>query len=79
VTGAPVHGLADAERDPDVVVLHAGTRSDDAGGLVTAGGRLLSVTAVGADVAAARAKAYEAVAAIRIDGSHHRTDIAAGV
>ena len=47
--------------------------------VVTAGGRVLAVTAVGADVADARARAYAGVDLIRIDGSHHRTDIAAGV
>jgi phosphoribosylamine---glycine ligase len=47
--------------------------------VVTSGGRVLAVTAVGADVADARARAYAGVDAIRIDGSQHRTDIAAGV
>jgi phosphoribosylamine--glycine ligase len=47
--------------------------------VVTSGGRVLAVTAVGPDVAAARAEAYAGVAALHIDGSHHRTDIAAGV
>jgi len=78
-TGALVHGLSAAERDHAVQVIHAGTRSDGDGGIVTSGGRVLAVTAVGDDVASAREKAYAGVAAIRIDGSHHRTDIAAGV
>jgi phosphoribosylamine--glycine ligase len=78
-TGTPVHGLAAAERDPDVQVVHAGTRSVDDGGIVTSGGRVLAVTAVGRDVAQAREKAYAGVAEIRIEGSHYRTDIAAGV
>jgi phosphoribosylamine--glycine ligase len=60
-------------------VLHAGTRADGEGRVVTSGGRVLAVTAVGKDVADARAKAYDGVALLRIDGSHHRTDIAAGV
>ena len=77
-TGDAVHGLADVARLDDVEVLHAGTRTDDDGQVVTSGGRVLAVTAVGADVAAARAKAYDGVALLRIDGSHHRTDIAAG-
>ena len=47
--------------------------------LVTAGGRVLAVTAVGDSVADARARAYEGVDLIEIDGAHHRTDIAAGV
>jgi phosphoribosylamine--glycine ligase len=77
-TGDAVHGLADVGRLDDVEVLHAGTRTDGDGHIVTSGGRVLAVTAVGADVADARAKAYDGVALLRIDGSHHRTDIAAG-
>jgi phosphoribosylamine---glycine ligase len=77
-TGDAVHGLADVARLDDVEVLHAGTRTDDDGHVLTSGGRVLAVTAVGADVADARAKAYDGVALLRIDGSHHRTDIAAG-
>ena len=79
VTGTPVHGLDTAATHDGVAVLQAGTRLDDDGCLVTSGGRILAVTAVGDDVADARARAYAAVAEIKIDGSHHRTDIAAGV
>lgn len=78
-TGDVIHGLMDAERIEGVDVIHAGTARGEDGALVTAGGRILAVTAVGADLAEARARAYQGVAAIRIDGSHHRTDIAAGV
>ena len=78
-TGDVVHGLMDAERVEGVDVIHAGTARGEDGALVTAGGRVLAVTAVGSDVADARARAYEAVEKIRIDGSHHRSDIAAGV
>jgi phosphoribosylamine--glycine ligase len=78
-TGDVIHGLADAERVEGVDVVHAGTTRGTDGALVTSGGRVLAVTAVGADVAEARARAYESVGRIRIDGSHHRTDIAAGV
>ena len=77
-TGDAVHGLAEVARLDDVEVLHAGTSTDNDGHVVTSGGRVLAVTAVGADVADARAKAYDGVALLRIDGSHHRTDIAAG-
>ena len=77
-TGDAVHGLAEVARLDGVEVLHAGTSTDPDGQVVTSGGRVLAVTAVGADVAAARAKAYDGVALLRIDGSHHRTDIAAG-
>ncbi|MCY0944704.1 MULTISPECIES: phosphoribosylamine--glycine ligase [Streptomyces] len=77
-TGDPVEGLAEvAEQDaPDAYVLHAGTRQEG-GAVVSAGGRVLSVTATGSDLAQAREKAYRAVARIRLDGSQHRTDIAA--
>jgi phosphoribosylamine--glycine ligase len=78
-TGDVIHGLMDAERVEGVDVIHAGTDRGEDGALVTAGGRVLAVTAVGSDVADARARAYEAVSKIRIDGSHHRTDIAAGI
>lgn len=77
-TGDPIEGLGEvAEQDaPDAYVLHAGTRQEgDA--VVSAGGRVLSVTATGSDLAQAREKAYKAVARIRLDGSQHRTDIAA--
>jgi phosphoribosylamine--glycine ligase len=77
-TGDVVHGLEEAAEVDGVAVIQAGTRAED-GQVVTSGGRVLAVTAVGSDVADARAKAYAGVDAIRIDGSHHRTDIAAGV
>ncbi|WP_434591949.1 phosphoribosylamine--glycine ligase [Streptomyces sp. A5-4] len=76
-TGDPIEGLdAVAAQDaPHAYVLHAGTRQDgDA--VVSAGGRVLSVTATGADLTQARERAYAAVARIRLDGSQHRTDIA---
>ncbi|MFI8367619.1 phosphoribosylamine--glycine ligase [Streptomyces sp. NPDC085466] len=76
-TGDPIEGLAEiAERDaPHAYVLHAGTKRDgDA--VVSAGGRVLSVTATGSDLAQARERAYAAVGRIRLDGSQHRTDIA---
>ncbi|MFF9074903.1 phosphoribosylamine--glycine ligase [Streptomyces sp. NPDC014735] len=76
-TGDPIEGLDDvaAQDAPDAYVLHAGTRRDgDA--IVSAGGRVLSVTATGKDLAAARERAYAAVARIRLDGAQFRTDIA---
>ncbi|MEW1658262.1 phosphoribosylamine--glycine ligase [Streptomyces sp. NPDC093707] len=78
-TGDPIEGLAEvAEQDgPDAYVLHAGTASDGSGAVRSAGGRVLSVTATGADLATARERAYRAVGRISLDGSHHRTDIAA--
>jgi phosphoribosylamine---glycine ligase len=60
----------------DVSVTHAGTAFDDAGAVVTAGGRVLSVTALGSDAAAARAGAYAAADMIDFDGKQLRRDIA---
>ncbi len=61
---------------PDgVAVLHAGTRLEG-GRVVAAGGRVLSLTAVGDDLAAARALAYDGVAAVSLRGGHWRTDVA---
>ncbi len=77
-TGDAVTGLEDAETLEGVHVVQAGTALRD-GDLVTAGGRVLAVTATGPSVAQARARAYDGVARIRIDGAHHRTDIAAGI
>ncbi|MER6630448.1 phosphoribosylamine--glycine ligase [Streptomyces sp. NPDC000987] len=77
-TGDPVTGLDEvaAQDAPHAYVLHAGTkRQGDA--VVSAGGRVLSVTATGADLAEARDRAYRAVSRIGLDGSQHRTDIAA--
>jgi phosphoribosylamine--glycine ligase len=72
-TGDAIEGLEDIE---DVSVLHAGTARDTSGRLVTSGGRVLSVTAVGADLSDARESAYRAVRMVKIDGAQHRTDIA---
>jgi phosphoribosylamine--glycine ligase len=77
--GQAIEGLDDAERLSGVTVFHAGTDRDASGRVVTAGGRVLGVTATGPDVPSARRLAYEAVAAIRWSGEHHRTDIAADV
>ncbi|KQX09739.1 phosphoribosylamine--glycine ligase [Streptomyces sp. Root431] len=76
-TGDPIEGLdAIAEQDaPHAYVLHAGTKRDG-DVIVSAGGRVLSVTATGTDLAQARERAYAAVGRIRLDGSQHRTDIA---
>jgi len=75
-TGREIRGLDVAEADPDVVVFHAGTKRAGAA-FVTAGGRVLGVTARGADVAAARARAYAAADRIHFDGMQLRRDIAA--
>jgi phosphoribosylamine--glycine ligase len=75
-TGDVVDGLAEADAIDGVTVIHAGTARDDQGRLVTAGGRVLAVTAVAPDLAGARQSAYAAVDRIVIRGGHHRRDIA---
>jgi phosphoribosylamine---glycine ligase len=75
-TGDVVAGLGEADALDDVSVLHAGTSYDGQGNVVTSGGRVLAVTAVGVDVADARAKAYAGVDLVRFEGAHFRTDIA---
>ena len=75
--GDEIEGLAEAEELEGVHVLHAGTASAEDGGLVSAGGRVLSVVGVGPDVDAARETAYRGVERISLRGSHHRSDIAA--
>ncbi|MEY9871083.1 phosphoribosylamine--glycine ligase [Streptacidiphilus sp. MAP12-33] len=79
VSGDPITGLAAAEAaDGTAYVLHAGTRlAEDGETVLSAGGRVLSVTAKGKDLTEARARAYDAVDKITLRGSHHRTDIAA--
>lgn len=73
-TGKAIAGVEEAERLPGVTVFHAGTAlSDDQ--LVTAGGRVLGVTALGADIPVAIGKAYEAVGKICFEGIHFRKDI----
>ncbi len=74
--GDPIEGLGAADSVEGAYVLHAGTELTPTGSVVSAGGRVLSVTAVGADLVQARERAYEAVGRIRLDGSHHRSDIA---
>ncbi len=80
-TGRQIDGLADAAAVEGVRLVHAATASPDApgGALIATGGRVLNVVAVGSDFGAARARAYEAIAKISLDGSHYRTDIAARV
>ncbi len=73
--GFPITGLDAAARDPNVVVFHAGTKKQD-GVFVTAGGRVLGVTARGDDVAEARRRAYAAVDELRFEGAQLRRDIA---
>lgn len=74
-TGKPILGLDAVEEMPDVKVFHAGTKlAGDR--ILTDGGRVLAVTALGDDLAAAKSRAYEAVKLISFPGMHYRTDIA---
>jgi phosphoribosylamine--glycine ligase len=75
-TGKIVTGLADADKVPDVKVFHAGTKLDEQNRVLTDGGRVFGVTAVGETLADAKARAYEAVKLINFPGVHYRTDIA---
>lgn len=77
--GLEISGIEAARAHDGVTVFHAGTATDSDGRLVTAGGRVLDVTAVGRDVAGARERAYAAADEISFEGLHRRGDIAAGV
>jgi phosphoribosylamine--glycine ligase len=74
-TGKVISGLNQAAKLEGVQVFHAGTKivNND---VVTAGGRVLAVTALGSDLTAARSRAYEAVSLIQFEGCHYRRDIA---
>jgi phosphoribosylamine--glycine ligase len=74
-TGKWIQGLDAAAALPDVKVFHAGTKADGER-VLTSGGRVLGVTALGTDLAAAKARAYEAVKLITFNGMQFRTDIA---
>jgi phosphoribosylamine--glycine ligase len=75
-TGDVIVGTETIDKETDVDVIHAGT-ARTAAGLVSAGGRVLAVRAIGSDVADARAKAYEGIASISFPGAQWRRDIAA--
>lgn len=73
-TGLPITGLPDdADRD-DLAVFHAGTRRED-GRIVTSGGRVLGVTALGESLADARCLAYDTAERIHFEGAHYRKDL----
>lgn len=72
--GHPIRGLVDADSLPDVKVFHAGTAMKD-GNVVTSGGRVLNVTALGDNIAKAKLNAYRAVKCIRWPGAWCRKDI----
>jgi phosphoribosylamine--glycine ligase len=73
--GDIITGIDDAQSDSDVIVFHAGTKFNESGELVTAGGRVLNVTAVGQTLEQALNKAYAAVDKIHFEGMQYRKDI----
>ena len=72
--GLPITGIADADAMPDVKVFHSGTAIED-DKLVTSGGRVLAVTALGRDIHEAHTNAYAAMDKIHFEGMHFRKDI----
>jgi phosphoribosylamine---glycine ligase len=77
-TGYDIDGVRDAESMDGVAVFHAGTGTQD-GRLVSTGGRVLNVSALGPTIAGARERVYEAVGRIRMKDMYARSDIAKGV
>ncbi len=73
--GRVITGLEEVKKMEDVVVFHAGTTYQD-GKIVTSGGRVLGVTALGVDIKDARDRAYNAIEKIHFEGMHYRKDIA---
>jgi len=73
-TGLPIGGLGDAARVPGVQVFHSGSTLKD-GQVLTAGGRVLGVTAVGATLEEALGRAYQALGEIHFEGMYYRRDI----
>jgi phosphoribosylamine---glycine ligase len=76
--GDPVQGLREAAAVPGVLVLHGGTSVRE-GRVITAGGRVLTVSALGDDLEGARRRAYEACSLVSFPGMRYRADIASGV
>ncbi len=71
--GDAIHGLETL--DDELVIDHAGTRTDEAGQLRTAGGRVLAIGALGSNLADARRQVYQALEAVRFEGVQYRKDI----
>ena len=74
-TGDRIRGLKKVEAIEGVHVIHAGTKLDDEGKVVSAGGRVLAVVALGTDLVEARERAYDGVELVQLDGGQFRTDI----
>jgi phosphoribosylamine--glycine ligase len=73
--GRVIKGVEDLKSEKDVFVFHAGTTFDNSK-VVTSGGRVLGVTALGDDIREAKGRAYKAIEKIHFDGMHYRKDIA---
>jgi phosphoribosylamine--glycine ligase len=73
--GKVITGIGDLKDEEDVFVFHAGTSFDN-GSIVSSGGRVLGVTALGDDIGEAKERAYKAIGKIHFDGMHYRKDIA---
>jgi phosphoribosylamine--glycine ligase len=74
-TGDRIRGLKKVEELEGVHVIHAGTSVDEDGKVISAGGRVLAVVALGSDLVEAREKAYDGVELVQLEGSQFRTDI----
>ncbi len=74
-SGKVIHGLEEADALPNVKVFHAGTKLNDQKQVITAGGRVLGVTALGSTIADAKHNAYQAVEKINFEGAYYRKDI----
>ncbi len=73
--GKIISGIEEAQKDPAIVVFHAGTKRDEKENLITNGGRVLGVSATGESLQLALVKAYEAVLKISFSGMQYRKDI----
>lgn len=73
--GRVINGLDTFKGRDDVFVFHSGTSRNDKGDIITSGGRVLGVTALGSDIKSAKENAYRAVEAIDFEGMHYRKDI----
>lgn len=76
--GKPITGLEKAKSVEGVVIFHSGTVRDEQGSFLTAGGRVLGITARAQTLGTARARAYEAISRVDFDRIHYRRDIASG-
>jgi phosphoribosylamine--glycine ligase len=75
--GREISRVTEAEALPGIAVFHAGTQLDETGRLLTDGGRVLAVTGIGHDLAAALSSAYGGIERIHFQGMHYRRDIGA--